>query len=202
MKVYLAGPDVFLPDAKHIGQLKREICKRYGLDGLFPLDATPPDDLRGETLSRWIFRANTALMNEADAIIANLTPFRGPSADVGTAYELAYMLGKNDKLCLGYSNIARSYIEKVRDYTTVYPDGAGGFRDADELAVEDFGLSENLMIIHGLELCGHGLVTPTEPVADPLHDLHTFEECVRIAVRYKSQSQSFGAVGSSAHSRA
>ena len=30
-------------------------------------------------------------MKEADAIIANLTPFRGPSADTGTVYELGYM---------------------------------------------------------------------------------------------------------------
>ena len=43
-------------------------------------------------------------MDQADVIIANLTPFRGPSADAGTVYELGYMLGKGDRLCLGYSN--------------------------------------------------------------------------------------------------
>ena len=80
MKVYLAGPDVFLPDAQHIGQLKRDICRQHGLEGLFPLDGHLPEDAK-EPLSRRIFRANTALMDRADAIIANLTPFRGPSAD-------------------------------------------------------------------------------------------------------------------------
>jgi len=179
MKVYLAGPDVFLPDVKRVGRLKLDICQRYGLDGLFPLDSELPD-AGDEHLSRRIFRANTELMDAADAIIANLTPFRGPGADAGTVYELGYMLGKGSKLCLGYSNVARSYLDKVRDRMDVRPEGTGFF-DSEGLAVEDFGLPDNLMIIHGLELCGHSLVMPAQPIADPLRDLSVFEECVRIA---------------------
>jgi len=186
MKIYLAGPEVFLPDADRIGHLKREICKRYGCEGLFPLDANPPAN-EAEPLSRRIFRANAGLMDQADAIIANLTPFRGPSADVGTVYELAYMLGLGNRGCFGYSNIARDYIDKVRDQSEVHADGSGGFRDSDELAVEDFGLSDNLMIIHGLELLGHPLVLPAKSAVDPLRDLASFEECVRIAARRTEQ---------------
>ena len=59
MKIYLAGPDVFLPDAVAMGQRKREICARHGLVGLFPLDNDPG---QGDApLSRRIFDANTAL---------------------------------------------------------------------------------------------------------------------------------------------
>ena len=36
--VYLAGPDVFLPDAVDIGRRKVELCARHGLTGLYPLD--------------------------------------------------------------------------------------------------------------------------------------------------------------------
>jgi len=185
MKVYLAGPDVFLPDADRVGRLKRDICKRHGLEGLFPLDGHPPDD--GAALSQRIFRANTALMDQADAIIANLTPFRGASADVGTVYELGYMLGKGNKLCLGYSNIAQSYLEKIRDQMEIHSDDVGEFRDAHDLAVENFDLPDNLMIIYGLELAGYPLVLPREPVVDPLHDLSAFEECARIAARHKKR---------------
>lgn len=192
MKIYLAGPEVFLPDADHIGHLKREICKRFGFEGLFPLDANPPDDSKGEPLSRRIFRANTGLMDEADAIIANLTPFRGPSADVGTVYELAYMLGRGSRLCFGDSNIADSYIDKVRKQIEVRADGAGGFRDADGLAVEDFGLPDNLMIIHGLELFGCPLVVPSRSAADPFRELSSFEECVRTAARRIEQPPAMG----------
>jgi nucleoside 2-deoxyribosyltransferase len=38
MKIYLAGPDVFLPDAVDIGRRKAELCTRHGLIGLYPLD--------------------------------------------------------------------------------------------------------------------------------------------------------------------
>ena len=38
MKIYLAGPDVFLPDALEIGRQKIDICRRHGLIGLYPLD--------------------------------------------------------------------------------------------------------------------------------------------------------------------
>lgn len=31
MKIYLAGPDVFLPDALQIGRQKIEICRRHGI---------------------------------------------------------------------------------------------------------------------------------------------------------------------------
>ena len=40
MKIYLAGPDVFLPDALEIGREKVAICARYDLIGLYPLDNT------------------------------------------------------------------------------------------------------------------------------------------------------------------
>src|ERR1700737_1523884 len=101
MKIYLAGPDVFLPDAVEIGRRKAEICGAHGLSGLYPLDNAV--DLKASDASLTIFKANQAMMDEACAIIANLTPFRGPSADAGTVYELGYMAGRG-KLCLPYTN--------------------------------------------------------------------------------------------------
>jgi nucleoside 2-deoxyribosyltransferase len=38
MKIYLAGPDVFLHDAVEIGRRKVELCRRHGLTGRSPLD--------------------------------------------------------------------------------------------------------------------------------------------------------------------
>ena len=54
MKIYLAGPDVFLPDALEVGKRKLEVCARHGLSGLFPLDNTV--DLAAERASLAIFR--------------------------------------------------------------------------------------------------------------------------------------------------
>src|SRR6201992_381662 len=177
MKIYLAGPDVFLPDALEVGRRKVEICARHGLAGLYPLDNVV--DRFAPDASLQIFKANEAMMDHADAIIANLTPFRGPGADAGTVYELGYMAGRG-KLCLGYSNDPAVYADRVRRITTVTSDG-NSLVDEAGLMVEDFGLNDNLMMVHALDLHGCALVTPKQKPADIWHDLTAFEACVRMA---------------------
>lgn len=177
MKIYLAGPDVFLHDAVDIGQRKVELCARHGLTGLYPLDNVI--DLTGQDASLRIFRGNQTMMIAADAIIANLTPFRGPGADAGTVYELGYMAGRG-KLCLGYSNDPSHYADRVREFTEV-TSRDGRLVDALGLTVEDFGLTDNLMMVHALDQHGCALVTPSQAPADIWHDLTAFETCVRIA---------------------
>ncbi|MDI1263089.1 MAG: nucleoside 2-deoxyribosyltransferase [bacterium] len=178
MKIYLAGPDVFLPDAVAIGRRKAEICVRHGLTGLYPLDNTV--DLAAADASLAIFRGNEAMMDAADAIIANLTPFRGPGADAGTVYELGYMAGRG-KFCLAYSNDPTVYADRVTRYFPVTRSAQGHLVDGDGLAVEDFGLPDNLMMIHTLDLHGARLVTPRQAPADIWHDLTSFEACVALA---------------------
>ena len=150
-RVYLAGPDLFVHDAVNIGRRKVELCARHGLIGLYPLDNAI--DPAAKDTSLRIYRGNENMMMEADAIIANLTPFRGPGADAGTVYELGYMAGRG-KLCLGYSNDPSSYADRMRKFSDVNSRD-GRLIDALGLTVEDFGLSDNLMMIHALDLHGH-----------------------------------------------
>jgi nucleoside 2-deoxyribosyltransferase len=177
MKIYLAGPEVFLPEAVEIGRRKAGICVRHGLSGLFPLDNVV--DRAAADASLRIFKANQRMMDEAVAIIANLTPFRGPGADAGTVYELGYMAGRG-KLCLGYSNDPSAYADRVWKFTAVERQD-DRLVDSTGLTVEDFGLSDNLMMIHALDTCGNPLVTPKEMPSDLWHDLTAFEACVRMA---------------------
>ncbi|MBE7942197.1 nucleoside 2-deoxyribosyltransferase, partial [Ramlibacter aquaticus] len=37
-RVYLAGPDVFRPDAEAFGRALAQACAALGLQGVFPLD--------------------------------------------------------------------------------------------------------------------------------------------------------------------
>jgi nucleoside 2-deoxyribosyltransferase len=178
MKIYLAGPDVFLPDALEVGQRKVEICARHGLIGLYPLDNTV--NLSAADASLNIFRGNEAMMDAADAIIANLTPFRGPGADAGTVYELGYMAGRG-RLCLGYSNDPTVYAERVARTDRVSHLSDGRLIDSQGLTVEDFRLSDNLMMMHALDLHGCTLATPQRMPDDIWHDLAAFEACVRVA---------------------
>ena len=177
MKIYLAGPDVFLPDALAIGEQKRDICARYGMSGLYPLDNTV--NLARSDASLRIFRGLEAMMDAADAIIANLTPFRGPGADPGTVYELGYMAGRG-KLCLGYCNDPTPYAERVARFTKVTSADDKHLIDGDGLTVENFGLPDNLMMIHALDLHGRPLVMPRKRPDDIWHDLTAFEACVRL----------------------
>jgi nucleoside 2-deoxyribosyltransferase len=183
MKIYLAGPDVFLPDAVAIGKQKAEICARHGVSGHYPLDNAV--DLAAGDASLTIFKGNEAMMDAADAIIANLTPFRGPSADAGTVYELGYMAGRG-KFCLAYSNDPALYVERVRRFGAVTKSASGHFTDSDGLTVEDFGWPDNLMMIHALELHGARLVTPRQAPADLWRDLTSFEACVKLAAGHAS----------------
>jgi len=117
MKIYLAGPDVFLPDAIEIGRRKAA----HAIAG----------DLAASGASLAIFKGNEAMMDAADAIIANLTPFRGPSADAGTVYELGYMAGRG-KFCLAYSNDPAVYVERVKRIYDVTKSAAGHLIDGEE----------------------------------------------------------------------
>ena len=72
---------------------------------------------------------------------------------------------------------------------TVTKSAGGHLIDDDGLTVEDFGLPDNLMMIHTLDLHGARLVTPRQRPADIWHDLTSFEACVvsrRIAPLGKS----------------
>jgi nucleoside 2-deoxyribosyltransferase len=180
MKIYLAGPDVFLPNAIEVGRRKVELCAGHGLVGLYPLDNAV--DPASPDASLAIFKSNEAMMDAADAIVANLTPFRGPGADSGTVYELGYMAGRG-KPCFGYSNDPSLYADRVREFTEVTK-REGRLADSTGLTVENFGLADNLMMIHALERYGTALVTPQVRPADIWQDLTAFETCVRLVAEH------------------
>jgi nucleoside 2-deoxyribosyltransferase len=181
MKVYLAGPDVFLPDPLGMAARKRAICAAHGLEGVFPVDGHP-DHPEDPDLPRWlwIYRRNEAHMREAGAIIANLTPFRGPSADAGTVYELGFMRALGRRL-FGYSNVAADFVPRTLGFLgpAARRDAEGCWRDGQEMAVEDFGLADNLMIDGGIREAGGLFVRRAVPEAERFTDLAAFEVCVR-----------------------
>ncbi|MGA9763836.1 MAG: nucleoside 2-deoxyribosyltransferase, partial [Rhodomicrobium sp.] len=88
--VYLAGPDVFYPDAILRGARMKVALAARGMTGLFPLDDElhPGDYPRGTELALAIAEACEAQIRKADLGIFNIEPWRGPEADDGTAYEL------------------------------------------------------------------------------------------------------------------
>ena len=56
--VYLAGPEVFYPEAQQHGRRMQAVCAEAGFAGLFPLDAEIPATPQGQSLA--IYQANRA----------------------------------------------------------------------------------------------------------------------------------------------
>ena len=125
-KIYLAGFDVFAPDARQRGAQMKMLCAGRGCIGLYPLD-------NEAACAADIFAGNCGLIDQADAVIANPNPFRGQEPDSGTCFEVGYAFAKG-KPVFAYVSDARAMREKL------------GERDADGFAVENFGLPLNLML--------------------------------------------------------
>jgi len=156
-KLYLAGPEVFLPEAIEIGRVKKDLCARYGIEGLYPFD-NEVSPQPGEAVDRLIYRANIAMIRDADGGIFNLTPFRGPSADVGTVFELGF-LSALGKAAFGYTNRTEDLLARVRTSVEVRRDPTGeAWRDPSLMSIEDFGNADNLMIDACLAEQGRPLV--------------------------------------------
>ncbi len=174
---YLAGPDVFLPNAPAHAARKRAICAAHGIDARPPLNedvaslAAMPD----EDAWRVIFQKDIAIMAASDIIIANLTPFRGASADAGTLVELGWFLGAG-KPIFGYSNSATPFAARSAAHLARNPDPMPG------LAVGGFGLPDNLMI-PGAVLWGGGLPITLPEEDRPFDALDVFERCVEAAAQ-------------------
>jgi nucleoside 2-deoxyribosyltransferase len=178
-KIYLAGPEVFVPEARALGEEKARLCAAAGFEGLFPLDTSL--DLNGLSKAEQalrIYRADVGLMLACDAAIANLTPFRGVSMDCGTAYELGFMRALG-RLVFGYSNAADDYVTRAAAYRA----RATGLADADrpDATIEDVGLAENLMIEIAIEESGGKLVRRAVQHGQEMTDLEGFKACLEQA---------------------
>jgi nucleoside 2-deoxyribosyltransferase len=89
---YLAGPDVFLPNAVEHAARKVAICQRFAFRGLPPLNQDV--ETEANELKAWqaIFEKDVAMMTQRHH--HNLTPFGCASADAGTLIEVSWFLGR------------------------------------------------------------------------------------------------------------
>lgn len=178
MRVYLAGPEVFLPDALDVAAAKKRICAAHGLEGVFPLDTPPQAPPADRPYWMRIYLGNEAHIRSCGGLIANLTPFRGPSADAGTVYELGFMRALGRPV-MGYSNAAADFLDRTRAFLgpQARRRADGGWEDAEAMGLEDFGLADNLMIDGGIEAAGGGFERFDAAPMQRWRDLTAFETC-------------------------
>lgn len=182
-RVYLAGPDVFVPNPLEQAERLRAICQKHGMVGCFPLDAKL--DLSGlDKVAQGlaISRANEELIRSCNAVLANMTPFRGPSTDVGTAFEIGFARALG-KIIVGYTSMDSKYRERVIAHfgeTRVRRRESGALEDPDGMSLEDFDLVDNLMLDGAMLHSGGAVIRPSD-VGDP--GISTFECAARTLSR-------------------
>jgi len=184
LRAYLAGPEVFLPNAREILDRKIALARHYGFTPVSPGDlAVPETETRGQR-GLAISAINEKLMTSADLIIANLTPFRGVAADVGTAFELGFMCARGCP-AFAFSNCTDNHFERVSKlYGGEIRLGADGrHRGPDGLSLEDFDMTDNLMLDGGVTARGGVIVTRQVPQDQLFLDLAAFEECLTLAAK-------------------
>jgi len=170
---YLAGPDVFLPNAAAHAARKVEICRRFGLRGLPPLNQDVETAAKALDVWQSIYEKDIAMMERCDIIIANLKPFGGASADAGTLIEVGWFLGKG-KPIFGYSNASESFEQRMRRQLG---DGCA------DLGIEGFHLPDNLMIVGAVLSGGCPIFVPRDGETRGIDALDVFEVCAAAAAQ-------------------
>jgi nucleoside 2-deoxyribosyltransferase len=149
-KIYLAGPSVFDPDWEAQANAMRAACAARGAIGLYPKDNQV--DMPTEKFAHGlrIYEVDRDLVRECDGVVADFTPFRGPSADVGTVWELAYGLGLG-KAIAAFSRDRREYKTRLLEWLP----------QQDGRAIEAFGMADNLMLTGSNLSAGPGRIEQT-----------------------------------------
>lgn len=137
MKLYIAGPDVFRSDAPQWAEEVRALCRAAGHEALIPLDG---DAVTAEA----IYASNIAMIRAADAVIANLNPFRGAEPDSGTCFEVGFAVALGKRV-IGYLSSSETLVERVLRMR-------GQVLSDDVSNIENFGLRVNLMLGVPLQL--------------------------------------------------
>ncbi|KPF42290.1 nucleoside 2-deoxyribosyltransferase [Rhizobium sp. AAP43] len=180
LKLYLAGPEVFLPDARAILDAKAALTRTYGFEPICPGDLVIPPAPTKHQFGLNISEVDEGFMNAADGVIANLTPFRGIAADPGTVFELGYMCGAGKRVAC-YTNVAASHYDRSVGFYNgkVHIADDGRKRAPDGTMLEDFEMIENLMLHGGVTRRG-GPVAVHDAAPDRLWtDLTGFEQCLK-----------------------
>ncbi|WP_399685818.1 nucleoside 2-deoxyribosyltransferase [Xenophilus sp.] len=146
-RIYLAGPDVFRPDAERVFAGLKAQCDALGLQGVAPTDAGV-DTRRGsdDEIAQRIYEGNVRLLRGSDGVIAHLAPFRGLEPDAGTVFEVGYAAALGLPV-VAYGVPEASYEQRVCAAIGCARDAQGAMREAGSgTMVEGLGQRMNLML--------------------------------------------------------
>lgn len=151
-KVYIAGPDVFRLDWPDFAKRVSIACEDMGVTPLFPIppdasldhDGVPGISIPGSRHdAEKVYRQCLAQIDEADAVVANITPFRGLEPDSGTVFEIA-MAAAQGKIIVAYSRDKKKWIDRLAE--NFRRTSCGSWLCQHGWLIERFGLPCNVMV--------------------------------------------------------
>ena len=114
--IYLAGVGRYRDDAEDVFAKRKEICKKYGLNVVTPMDQAPGVE-KIETDNPYIWASNVfdnyqQHVRNCDVIIADLNDYRGYEVnnDVGFECGMGFQLGKK---LYGYMKDTSPLVERI-----------------------------------------------------------------------------------------
>jgi nucleoside 2-deoxyribosyltransferase len=140
-RIYLAGPTVFQADADDAGARLVAICAQHGCEGLYPLDFALDGPMSSQTIQVACLRE----LKTAHGVVADLSPFRGPHADDGTAFELGFAHAIGLPIW-AYTTDPRPLIERIAGARAA----TGHVRDDTGLLIENFERAHNAMLAEAI----------------------------------------------------
>lgn len=181
--VYLAGPHRFHPQAARLTAAQDALCAAAGVLPLRSAAADPDvsGTENGELRARMIYSETAARLRLADAVVADLSPWRGPGPDAGSAFEAGFAAALGKPVC-AYANLQdedeAELLERVRAHLGGAPDADGAWRDGEGALIEDLGLPETAMLWAEARRF-YVIVTP-----DPFEELAGLELCLEALKLY------------------
>lgn len=143
-RICLIGPDAWSVDADKQMARQDAACARAGFERVrVDLGAGRPDAERSDLTVRILYTEALAQVRSCGAVVANLTPLRGPTCDPSTAFLVGFAAALG-KPVYGYMNVTDEAEAEARDRVAAEYGvalGADGlWRDQDGHEIEDFGL--------------------------------------------------------------
>ena len=157
-KLYLAGPEVFLPDAQYHADIQRDLCRKYGFYPLHPMDNNLDLGNSDMETAMQIYLGDIQQIQACDIVVANCNGFRGVCMDDGTAYELGFANALR-KPSYGYIREKIPLVKRTVRDTLCFEHTSGNILDSEGYKVtDDFGTSINLMMQCGMMHLGGRLI--------------------------------------------
>lgn len=174
--VYFETPRVHFGDWPLVKARIEALCREYGLDPRLPTDDAFYGKSGGREISHRIARRNMSALDDAEALIVDLNPFRGPSIATRAAWAIGNASARGLPVH-GYLHCPESYFERYRRHVNdarsfaraLAARQSGEIIGPDNGIVDTFGVFDTPVVAETVSEQHESIATAIEAVAHHFH---------------------------------